>query len=81
MVVVENKMDGDIKYTSNAGDFEGHVCGYVGAMRGASPDGVHPWLHADPTCTRLQGGGIWHLSWSIQCLVLTVAHLASGRRC
>ncbi len=23
-------------------------CEYAGAMRGASPDGAHPWLHAKP---------------------------------
>jgi hypothetical protein len=23
-------------------------CGYGGAMRGASPNGAHPWLHAKP---------------------------------
>ncbi len=23
-------------------------CGYSGAMRGASPNGAHPWLHAEP---------------------------------
>jgi hypothetical protein len=25
MVVADNKIDGDKKYTSNAGDFDGHV--------------------------------------------------------
>ncbi len=24
------------------------ACGYGGAMRGASPNGAHPWLHAKP---------------------------------
>jgi hypothetical protein len=36
MVVAKNKIDNDEKYT------------YNDAMWGASPDGVHSWLHAKP---------------------------------
>jgi hypothetical protein len=49
MVVVKNKIDDDKKYLSNAGGFKGHVYTVVsGGMRGALPDGAHPWLHAKP---------------------------------
>jgi hypothetical protein len=46
MVVANNEIDGDKKYTSNAGNFDGHAD--RGAMGGASPDGAHQWLHAKP---------------------------------
>ncbi len=47
MVVVKNKINDDKKYTSNAGNFEGHA--YTVMQCGVqSPDGAHPWLHAKP---------------------------------
>jgi hypothetical protein len=49
MVVAKNKIDGNKKYTSNAGNFDGHAdTAYSGAMQGASPNGAHSWLHAKP---------------------------------
>ncbi len=46
MVVVKNEINDDKKYTSNAGNFDGHA--YTVVRPGTSPDGAHPWLHAKP---------------------------------
>ncbi len=47
MVVANNEIDSDKKYTSNAGNFW-WPCRYGGAMQGTLPYGTHPWLHAKP---------------------------------
>jgi hypothetical protein len=42
MIVANNKINSNKKYTSNSGDFDGHTdIGYGDAMRGASPNGKH----------------------------------------
>jgi hypothetical protein len=43
MVVANNEI------ANNANRWQNQwPCEYGGAMRGALPDGVHPWLHAKP---------------------------------
>jgi hypothetical protein len=45
--VANNEIDGDKKYSSNAGNFDGHMDTVV-QWGAASPNGAHPWLHAKP---------------------------------
>jgi hypothetical protein len=46
MVVVNNEINGK-KIHVKRWQFQ-WPCGYGGAMRGALPNGAHPWLHAKP---------------------------------
>ena len=51
MVMGDNEIDDNKKYTSNVGNLDCHAwqfrlpCGCGGAMRVASPNGAHPGLH------------------------------------
>ncbi len=46
--MANNEINGDKKYTSNAGNFDGHADTLTGTMQGTSPNGAHPWLHVKP---------------------------------
>jgi hypothetical protein len=47
MVVVKNESNDDKKIHVKRWQFR-RPCIYGGVMRGASPDGAHPWHHAKP---------------------------------